>query len=203
MPAVVHDRPLALAALLTWLATASLGAFMLSRWVRRGGLRRGGRPGVPPPVIFSHFGLAVTGLMVWAAFVASSLDVLAWVATGLAAAAIGLGICTVMLWTPYPVYPTFTGYPVITGPAGGMLAAPAENAVAARLTDEAMTRALSDEALARHLTEEVLASIPAGPPPPGARRSRGHMLPLIPAAHGMGAVATFLLAVLAAIGPHG
>lgn len=196
MPAVVHDRPLALAALLTWLGTASIGAFMLSGWIRHGGLRRGGRPGVPPGVIFSHFGLAVTGLLLWAAFVASGLDLLAWAATGLLLPAIGLGICTVTLWTPYPVYPA------VTGPASGMLAAPAENALAARLTDEAMTRALSDEALARRLTEEVLASIPPEPPPRGRRKSRGHMMPLIPAAHGMGAVTTFLLAVLAAIGPH-
>jgi hypothetical protein len=252
LPATVHDRPLAAATLLTWLFTASLGAFMLSRWILHGGLRQRraailaararpagqasaagqasmagqaspagqARPAdraLPPWVVFAHFGAAVTGLLLWAVFVVTGWDPLAWAATGLLMPAIGLGICTVTLWTPYPTYPAPSARAegtaggaaavagarhTVTGPAGGMLAAPAENALAARLTDEDMARALTDDALARRLTEEVLASIPPGLPRRGQRKPTGHLAPLIPAAHGMGAIATFLLAVLAAIGPH-
>jgi hypothetical protein len=60
-------------------------------------------------------------------------------------------------------------------------------------------RALTDEALARRLTEDVLASIPPGPPE-RKHPTLGHMAPLIPVAHGMGAMVTFLLVILSAIG---
>jgi hypothetical protein len=228
--AAMPDRPLALAALGAWLFTVSLGAFMLARWIRRGDLRRPpgpagrrhrGDPGLPPAVIFSHLGLAVTGLLVWASFVLDGWDALGWAAAALLFPAIGLGICTVTLWTPYPAYPAGAGSSSaaapgtapgsggtragdarnrVTGPAGGMLASPAENALAARLNNDILARALTDEALASRLTEEVLASIPPGIPRRGRRTPLGHMAPLIPVAHGMGATTTFLLVILAAIG---
>jgi hypothetical protein len=225
-----HDRPLAIVTLIVWACTASIGAYMLRRWVLRGGLRRrppggagaGGagagerQRGLPPGVIITHFSLALSGLLVWAAFVISGSDDLAWAAAGLLMPAIGLGICTVTLWTPYPTYPDPFGAPpppggagpagsggtsgVVTGPAGGRLAGPTQHALAARLTDEAMARALTDDALARRLTEDVLAR--ARPDEPERRKGspKGHLAPLIPVAHGMGALATFLLVVLTAIG---
>src|SRR5580698_1772805 len=45
---------------------------------------------------------ALVGLLTWAAFLASGSRPLAWAAVGLLMAAIGLGLCTVTLWTPYP-----------------------------------------------------------------------------------------------------
>jgi hypothetical protein len=84
-----------------------------------------------------------------------------------------------------------------------MLAAHAEDALARRLTDEVLARALTDDALAGRLADDVLASLPHGPSHGGGRphsKPRQHMAPLIPAAHGMAAVTTFLLAVLTAAG---
>ena len=115
---------------------------------------------------------------------------------------IGLGICTVTLWAPYPTPPRY-GAPVAgdagpggAGPVGGMLAAPPQNAIGYRLTDEGLARALSSEARASKLINEALASLPAQAP---ARKSRRHLAPLIPAGHGIAAVATFVLAVVSAI----
>ena len=80
-----------------------------------------------------------------------------------------------------------------------MLAGPGQHVLAARLTDETLARALTDEALATRLTDDVVAqSRPAAGQ--GRRRPKGHLAPLIPVAHGMGALATFLLVVLTAIG---
>jgi hypothetical protein len=78
-----------------------------------------------------------------------------------------------------------------------MLAAPAEDAIGDRVTDEALTTALSDEATAGQLVNDMLAGLSSEQPP--ARRSRHHLAPLIPAGHGVAAVATFVLAVLSAI----
>src|ERR1700733_12477822 len=85
------------ATLVSWLVTASLGAFMLRTWLARGGLRseRAKAGGLPPQLIFGHAAAALTGLLVWVAFVASGARPLAW-------AAVGLGLCTVTLWTPSP-----------------------------------------------------------------------------------------------------
>ena len=78
-----------------------------------------------------------------------------------------------------------------------MLAAPPEHAIGYRLTDEGLARALASEAHASRLIDEALAALPAHRAP--ARKSRRHLAPLIPAGHGLAAVATFVLAVLSAI----
>ena len=78
-----------------------------------------------------------------------------------------------------------------------MLAAPAEDAIGDRVTDEALATALSNEVLARRLINDMLAGLPGEQPP--ARKSRRHLAPLIPAGHGLAAVATFVLAVLSAV----
>jgi hypothetical protein len=71
-----------IAALISWVITAAFGSFMLARWVRRGGLRRtgGGATHFAPARVFSHFGLALGGLIVWIAYLATSSAVLAWIA---------------------------------------------------------------------------------------------------------------------------
>ena len=99
-----HHGPLGLATLLSWLFTAGIGAYMLRSLVTHGALRRqrSVRDGLSPRVLYGHFGLALTGLVVWAAFVATGWGPLTWVAVALLTPAIGLGICTVTLWTPYP-----------------------------------------------------------------------------------------------------
>jgi hypothetical protein len=164
---------LVLAALISWLLTAAIGGYMLRAWIVRGGLRlrratkkwAGEAGGVPPAVVFCHAGAAIGGLAVWASYLAAGWHPLAWAGVALISAAIALGICTVTLWTPYPV---------------------------------------------RHdPLEEMIAGLPTLTPSavpadrfPGRRRHRLHLSPLIPAGHGIAALTTFMLAVLAAATPR-
>ena len=106
----------AIAALAAWVLTASIGVYMLRTWVARGGLRRQRATGVgvPPAVVFGHASAALTGLAIWIAFVKTDWDPLAWLGVVLITAAIALGVCTVTLWTPYPVV-----VPVQAGDEGG------------------------------------------------------------------------------------
>jgi manganese efflux pump family protein len=87
------------AALVSWVITAGTGAYLLAGWISHGGVRRPRTrsAGLPPVVIFGHFGLAVTGLLIWAAFVATAVTALAWTAAGLLLPVAGLGFATLAL----------------------------------------------------------------------------------------------------------
>jgi hypothetical protein len=196
---------LAIATLVTWLIAGAAGIYMFGTWLSHGGpgLQRARVDGLPPAVIFTHLGFGALGFLAWVSYLVTGWDWLAWTGVGLLMPGIGLGICTVTLWVPYPTPPE-RGAPVSddagpggAGPASGMLAAPADNAIGDRVTDEALATALSSEALAGQLINDMLAGLSAQQPP--ARRSRRHLAPLIPAGHGLAAVATFVLAVLSAI----
>jgi len=67
MPATWPSRTLGLAALSTWLFDAVSGVFMLGTWIVRGGLHQQRTTGdrLAPKVVFTHFGIATTGLLVW------------------------------------------------------------------------------------------------------------------------------------------
>jgi manganese efflux pump family protein len=211
-----HNGALGLAALLSWIFTAGIGAYMLRSLVAHGALRRqrSVRDGLSPRVLYGHFTLALSGLVIWAAFMATGSGPLAWVAVALLTPAIGLGICTVTLWTPYPrpggevtPGPGGPGDPADRGPgrrARGSQGAvlfppPVHDAVRGRLTDATLARALTDEALAARLIDEVIASLPADGTKP-ARKPRVYPAAVIPFGHGLGALATFVMAVVTAIG---
>jgi hypothetical protein len=167
---------MAIATLVAWVLTASIGIYMLRTWVVRGGLRRQRATGVgvPPAVVFSHASAALAGLVIWAGFVKTKWDPLAWIGVALITGAISLGVCTVTLWTPYPV--------VVPSAAAPPTAPPA-----APLTD---TLKVTDEMIASMLDD----------PFPAQGRPRLKLVPLIPVVHGFGALTTFMLAVFAAIG---
>lgn len=186
-------RMLAVVTLISWLLTAGIGAYMLGTWIASGGVgkQRASREGLSPSVVLGHASLATTGLALWAAYTLTRWAPLAWSAVLVLMPAIGLGLSTVTLLTPFPA-PDSAG----RAGAGGQLAAPAEDVLASRITDSTLTRALTDAALASRLVEEVLAGAAAPTPP----RTRGHATALIPASHGVLALTTFLLAVLAAVG---
>ena len=70
-------------------------------------------------VVFSHFGLATAGLLIWAAFVATRVTALAWVAAGLLMPVAGLGFATLALLISGdrpPAVPVAGGHQA--GPAG-------------------------------------------------------------------------------------
>ncbi len=176
-------RPLAIAAVTAWVLTASIGVYMLRTWVARGGLRRQRATGVgvPPAVVFGHASAALTGLVIWIVFVKTDWDPLAWLGVALIAAAVSLGVCTVTLWTPFPV--------VVPPPGGSGGVEP--------LQERGGLGGSSPQG--EIVTDEMIASFLAEPAP-GRRASRVQLVPLIPVIHGFGALTTFMLAVLAAIG---
>src|SRR5579875_902141 len=132
---------LALAALASWLITEGLGAYMLATWIASGGpgRHRARHPGeVPTPVIIGHAGLAFTGFGVWLGFAATGARPLPWLALAFLTPAIGLGISTVTVWTPYPARRGIRGAPAggtasprtRPRPAGPAGTAPADRAAA-------------------------------------------------------------------------
>jgi hypothetical protein len=89
---------LSLAALITWLITVGLGVSMMARWIawtrRPSTLPRRGRG---PVLNFTHFGLALTGLLAWIGYLATGVTGLAWAACGCLIAAASLGMTLVFL----------------------------------------------------------------------------------------------------------
>ena len=178
------------ATLISWLVTASLGGYMLHTWLARGGLRRerAKAGGLPPPLIFSHAGLALSGLLIWAAFVASGARPLAWTAVAMLMVTVGLGLSTVTLWTPYPA----------RRPGERRDAAP-WNEAAVVLSDTAKSEAAEPGPQAYQVTDEMIARLLEEPfPRPRRRPIRPNPAVLVPIAHGFAAIATFVLAVTAA-----
>jgi manganese efflux pump family protein len=201
VPGLTHSRALGVAALIAWLVTAGMGAYMARAWIAGGGLRRrrAGGDELPPAVVLAHASLAVTGLLVWASYQAVGWTVLAWSAVALMAAAIGLGISTVTLLTPYPVrQPAGPGTAEASPPGPGPGRDPGPGHVPPRFPAHG---ADAGEGQAFEITDEMIAALLTSPPPPPAWwRSRLNLAALIPVVHGVGAITTFLLAVLTAIG---
>jgi len=163
-----------LLALISWLVTVALGAWMLAQWVARGGLRRAGPGVLPPQVTVAHFGLALAGLLAWIIYLATGLAAVAWAASAILLPVAGLGMALV-LWLPER--------------RAGAAAVPAAQAVPAGADAPAGPDVPAG------------ADVPAAPGRPGAVPGR-HPPAVIAAAHGVFAVATILFAFLAAVGSH-
>jgi hypothetical protein len=187
---VRSDHALALPALVAWLLAEALGAYMARNWVTSGAAaRRREQPdGMSLPVLLGHAGLNLAGLSCWLGFVATGSPVAAWLAICLLVPAIGLGVSTVSIWTPYPVARAYRGDPA------GAESRPRNRAI----PDHVLARSLDEEESAGQLIDELLArNLAAGEPE--ARTLQLDIRALVPIAHGVLAIATFLLAMLAAI----
>jgi hypothetical protein len=198
---------LGLAALVSWLLAESLGAYMFRSWLAGGWRQRrgkgqdggqddGGQDGGSGPLIVGHASLALAGFVSWVSFLASGTPAAAWLAIGFLAPAIGLGISTVTVWTPYPVR-----RPVSRARSPG----PArpdnrpQDTPGILVTNEMLDRVLASEALTGELVDDLVEKLLAKPVQP-PQVSRGWQLaPVVPMLHGVLAIATFLLAMLAAI----
>jgi hypothetical protein len=207
---------LGIVTLVTWLLTASIGGYMLASLVRGSGRRRNGA-GRPPAILAGHFGLALSGLLAWTIFVATGWIAAAWAALGLLMPAIGLGVSTVTIWTPFPgrragpagqepgpgsAASDGAASELPGGRPGGAQPGPLGQAVpepAAPISDAELASALTDAARTSQLIDELLAVLLAGPQQP-SRRPRWPVLALIPAGHGIAAGITFVLAVLTVAG---
>lgn len=88
--------PLDVAALAAWAVTVAAGGWLLAGWIASGGLRRRYTrvAGVPRAVIVGHFTLALTGLGIWIAFLATGLPALAWAGVAAVLSVAGLGMAT-------------------------------------------------------------------------------------------------------------
>ncbi|HET6751638.1 MAG TPA: hypothetical protein VFL71_20530 [Actinomycetes bacterium] len=88
------------AALIAWVVTAGGGFVLLGTWIARGGPRQAqaGASRFPPALIFGHFALAATGLVVWIIYVATGTEALAWVALVLLLGVAVLGLTMVTRW---------------------------------------------------------------------------------------------------------
>ncbi len=188
-----HRLPLDLAALAAWAVTVAAGTWLLAGWIAGGGLRRGYArvAGVPRVVIVGHFTLALTGLGIWIAFLATGVPALAWAAVAVVLSVAGLGMATLAGGLPEQRRP---GGPLEQREPGGdpPEPRPATTASAALGGTASATGAAAAGAgsrgagLAQARTATIV--VPAGRP-----------LPVI-ALHGALASATILLVVLAAIG---
>jgi hypothetical protein len=189
--------PLRLAALAAWLVTVAAGAWLLAGWLARGGLHRRytREAGVPRAVIAGHLVLALTGLGVWIAFLATGVPALAWVAVGVVLSVAGLGMATLA-----------GGLPEWRQPSPQPSRAEPASAQPARGQASRARPASARSASTRPAGAQPPRTGPAGAPEPPARMTAiqmptGKPLGLI-ALHGALASATILLVVLAAIGAH-
>ena len=91
---------MSIAALITWVITALGGVVLLGTWLSRGGLRArdAGASRFPPGLIFGHFLLAATGLVIWIIYVITDTKALTWVALAILAVVAALGFTMVGRW---------------------------------------------------------------------------------------------------------
>jgi len=96
--------PARLAALLSWMATAAAGLYLLAGWLTRtrSGQIRFRAVGPPPAVIGGHAGLGLTGLGIWIGFMATAEPALAWIAVGTTSLVAALGMATLLTGLPDP-----------------------------------------------------------------------------------------------------
>jgi hypothetical protein len=88
------------AALILWLATAGGGFIMLGIWLKNGGMAQARLQGarIRPPLLFSHFLLAATGLVLWIIYVANDDDTIKWIAFALLLVVALLGFAMLGIW---------------------------------------------------------------------------------------------------------
>jgi hypothetical protein len=126
-------------------------------------------------------------LVVWVAYLASGARALAWTAVGVLMVTVGLGVCTVTLWTPYPARKpgerrTSPGdEPAVVVPEAAASAAEGGDSLEYQITDEMIAR-LVDESRREYAAWH--------------RPIRPDLAVLVPVAHGFAAVGTFVLAVM-------
>jgi hypothetical protein len=88
------------AALITWVITALGGFGLLVIWLQRGGVRQAAQPGrrIRTPLIFTHFLLAASGLVLWIIYLAADTKGWAWAAFVVLLVVAGLGFAMFALW---------------------------------------------------------------------------------------------------------
>ena len=86
------------AALITWVVTAGGGFVLLAIWLKNGGMRQRESGRIRPVIIFTHFALAATGLVLWIIYLAVDKSVLAWIAFALLVVVALIGFTMFGIW---------------------------------------------------------------------------------------------------------
>jgi manganese efflux pump family protein len=187
-----RDLPMAIAALIAWIVAASSGAYVLGSWLAHGGsLRRrdrGSSTGLPPGVVFGHFGLALSGLVVWVLYLISDWKALAWVAVGVLLPVAGLGMATLAIGLP--------GRRAATPPQGD----DADSEVGAGDTGAAAGDFQIASGTSGSTRTATVDANSAGMGGTATVSVRARLSPLVVAVHGALAVTTMILVLLAALG---
>jgi hypothetical protein len=89
-----------IAALITWLVTAIGGFYMLGIWISKGGHRAGTGTRLAPGLVFGHFALAATGLVLWIIYLVANESVLAWISFVLLLVVALIGFTMFARWLP-------------------------------------------------------------------------------------------------------
>jgi hypothetical protein len=169
------------AALIVWFVTALWGLYMLAVWLIENDATRQGNSAtrLPLPVILAHVVFALTGLVVWVAYLLLDRPALAWSAVGILVAIALLGLSMFARWIP--VYRM----------AGDDVSVP--------------VGATAGAALAAGPGAALAAGPGTAPGSPGLRElpAEGSFPLFIVLAHGACAVSTVILVVLTALGVGG
>jgi hypothetical protein len=86
------------AALMSWIATAGVGATLVATWIERGGLRGGGRRRLSTRLLLAHVSPAVVGLLIFVTYAITDVRALAWCACAILAFVAGWGVHNFVLW---------------------------------------------------------------------------------------------------------
>ena len=135
---------MAIAALIAWIITAGGGFFLLSVWLRRGGMRQqaDGTTSFRTGLIFGHFLLAAAGLVLWLVYVVTDAEGLTWPTFGVLIVVAILGATMFARWLGV------RGGTATTARAGAGSATPA--AGAAQSAEEPAERGLPVPIVALH-----------------------------------------------------
>jgi hypothetical protein len=89
-----------LVALVTWMSTAGGGLYLLAVWLIEYDreFQTAARTRLPVPVISAHALLAVTGLVIWSAYLFTDSDLLAWAALAILGVVVTLGLTMAARW---------------------------------------------------------------------------------------------------------
>jgi hypothetical protein len=90
------------AALISWLVTALFGLYLFAVWLIENDVthRSATASRLPPPVIFGHVLLALTGLVFWVIHLLSGSDTAGWTAVGILGGVATLGLTMFTRWIP-------------------------------------------------------------------------------------------------------
>jgi manganese efflux pump family protein len=148
-----------LVALVTWMATAGGGLYLLAIWLIEYDreFQTAARTRLPVPVISAHALLAVTGLVIWGAYLFTDSDLLAWAALAILGVVVTLGLTMAARWLR--VFRATAPEPAAR-PAGLRPAAAAGGAAAGMLPGPSLAQARREAAQAAIMPPERNFPVP-------------------------------------------